>query len=87
VVDNGDNLVPFFVHSLAFQLENAERQKGSPLTYDEVIRIRDNAICVMVSEESLRAMEESRGYRDIDPENCWNEWQALRQRPPAENGQ
>jgi hypothetical protein len=23
-------------------------------------------------------MEEERGYADIDPENCWSEWQTIR---------
>jgi hypothetical protein len=28
--------------------------------------------------EHARKLEETRGYRDVDPENCWTEWQELR---------
>lgn len=59
-------------------LKSKESQKGSPLTEEEVITIRDNAVAMAVTEDTAKTMEESRGYPDIDPENCWEEWQVVR---------
>jgi uncharacterized protein YegJ (DUF2314 family) len=56
----------------------AEDEKGTPLSRDEVLHIRDEAACIMMQLEDARKMDESRGYRDIDPTNCWFEWQKLR---------
>ncbi len=71
-------LRPVFVPSLSAVLIFAEDQKGSPLDLDEVIDIRDNATVIMMSAEDAEQMEKSRGYHDIDPENCWYDWQILR---------
>jgi uncharacterized protein YegJ (DUF2314 family) len=32
----------------------------------------------MMKSGDAHKMEESRGYRDIDPENCWHDWQMAR---------
>lgn len=74
---DSDRLVPVFMPSLTAVLLNSEDKKGEPLTYDEVIRLRDAAPCIMMTSADVRKMDESRG-RDIDPENCWFEWQLLR---------
>jgi uncharacterized protein YegJ (DUF2314 family) len=73
-----ENLVPVFVPALGPLLIRAEDLKGQPLSYDEVIRIRDQAVCIMLTVGEAGKMDESRGYRDIDPENCWFDWQHLR---------
>ena len=70
-------LVPVFMPALGLLLIHAEDQKGEPLSYDEVIRIRDKAPCIMMRAEHARKLAESRGG-DIDPENCWFDWQHLR---------
>jgi len=70
--------VPLFIPALGVLLINQEDQKGSPLSEEEVLAIRDAAAVVMVTKEHLEAMAESRGYTDIDPENCWYDWQMLR---------
>lgn len=62
-----------FIPPLIALLLNKEREKGSPLTEDEVNNIRDNA-AISLDREAALAMAESRGYRDINPENCWEEW-------------
>ena len=72
------DLIPVFVPALGAILIAAEDQKGTPLTADEVISIRDKAACVMMSTSRAERLAESRGYDDIDPENCWYEWQMLR---------
>ena len=67
-----------FVPTLGSLLVRAENLKGAPLTEPEVLGIRDNAICMTVSPEQARAIAESRGYEDLDPEHVWAEWQQLR---------
>lgn len=71
-------LVPIFMPALAPLMIEAEEIKGSPLTEAEVLRIRDEALSVMTPRDVARAVAESRGYEDLDPENCWADWQALR---------
>jgi hypothetical protein len=71
-------LIIYPVPSLVAILLNRERAKGSPLTEEEVIQIRDNCEAIAVPPDVARKMDESRGYCDIDPENCWEEWQQAR---------
>lgn len=59
-------------------LARAEELKGSPLTPEDVKRIRDNSPCMMVPPEVADEMSKSRGYRDVEPENCWADWHRLR---------
>ncbi|MRT26943.1 hypothetical protein GJV14_23545 [Enterobacteriaceae bacterium RIT697] len=66
-----------FVPSLIALLLSKADEKGSPLTELEVLDIRDNATAIYVDAEAPLSMSESRGYRDIDPENCWAEWLAF----------
>jgi uncharacterized protein YegJ (DUF2314 family) len=75
---DNEQLVPVFIPALGPMLIRAEDLKGEPLSQDEVIRIRDKAPCIMMQIDDARKLEESRGYRDIDPENCWFDWQHLR---------
>lgn len=72
-------LVPVFMPSLSALLVNAEGNKGAPLTEQEVLAIRDKSVCVMMPLDQAVKMDESRGYCDINPENCWDEWLMLRQ--------
>jgi len=73
-----EKLVLFFIPSLSSILLNRERGKGSPLTEEEVISIRDQAVVVALRPEAAKEIEEKRGYQDIRAENCWEEWQILR---------
>lgn len=73
-----ESLVPVFIPPLATLLAKAESVKGSRLTESEVLRIRDRAICMMIAPEQAAKMSESRGYRDVEPENCWADWHRLR---------
>ncbi len=77
---NGKKLVQVFNPSLAALLLAAEKDKGSPLTEDEVIAIRNSSTMMMVPEESAAEFEKKRGYKDIDADNCWEEWCKLRER-------
>ena len=73
-----DDLVPVFMPALVVLLVHAEDKKGTPLTKDEVHAIRDSGACIMMETIDARKMDDSRGYRDIDPENCWHDWQIAR---------
>jgi hypothetical protein len=73
-----EKLVLFFIPSLSAVLLNRERKKGSPLTEEEVISIRDQAVVVALRPEIAKGIEEERGYQDISGENCWEEWQIQR---------
>jgi hypothetical protein len=70
--------VPVFMPALVVLLLRAEQSKGEPLTEDEVLAIRDGANCVMMPSAQAKKQEETRGYPDVDPENCWEDWQQMR---------
>jgi hypothetical protein len=74
-----DPLVPVPIPALGALLLNLEKQKRLPLTEIEVIQARDKAVCIMLPVSKKRAMDEKRGYEDIDPENVWPEWQSFRE--------
>lgn len=73
-------LVTIFMPSLAALLRASEKQRGRQLLEKEVYAIRDSATVTMVSREKAEEMERKRGYKDINPENCWAEWQELRKK-------
>lgn len=78
-----DELVPVFIPALVALLIRAEQLKGSPLTEAQVVAIRDNADCMMLPAATKADIEEERGYADIDPERCWEEWLLVRAETPA----
>jgi len=71
-------VIVLFIPSLISLLVSKAEEKGSPLTEEEVLAIRDNATAIVTDAEGILAVTERRGYKDIDPENCWNEWLAFR---------
>lgn len=71
-------LVLTFVPTLINLLTLFEQQKGSELTEEEVLEIRDKAVCMTISSDMLEKLEKSRGYKDLDPKHCWEEWCALK---------
>ena len=73
-----DDLIIYPIPSLVATLLNRENAKGFPLTEEEVIAIRDAAPSVTMTREDAAKVDERRGYLDIDPENCWAEWQRVR---------
>jgi len=78
-MSDSPKLVFHFVPSLVSTLLNREQVKGSPLTEQEVLAIRDTCPVIALREETAKAAEEERGYKDIDPENIWVEWQQSRE--------
>lgn len=73
-----EELVLTPIPALVAILLNKEREKGSPLTENEVLEIRDNAVCMMLPISARDKMEESRGYPDLNPEYVWEQWQEVR---------
>ena len=71
-------LVPVPIPALAVLLVHLEKQKGAPLAEHETLEARDKAICIMLRSSVKAAMDDKRGYQDINPENVWEEWQSLR---------
>ena len=76
--ENDDTNI-YFMPSLVSILLAKEEAKGTPLTEEEVTAIRDSAHCVALTHEQALKVEEERGYYDIDPERCWEEWQEFRE--------
>ena len=75
---SAEALIPVFMPSLVAILLRREQDKGSPLTEDEVIAIRDKSTAVMTPRPVAVKIAEQRGYDDIDPEDCWAQWQEIR---------
>jgi hypothetical protein len=69
-----EKLIPVFMPSLVSVLLRHEQEKGAPLTEEEVFSIRDNATAVLIPESAVIPIVDARGYDDIDPEHCWEQW-------------
>jgi len=78
MTDRQEDLVPLFVPPLATLLADAARKKGDRLTEAEVTKIRDAAVVMMVKPAEVAPLEAQRGFRDVDPEDCWRDWHRLR---------
>jgi acyl carrier protein len=66
------------VPSLAAVLALSEADAGRPLTQSEVLAIRDRSPAIALPLSVIEEMAESRGYSDIAPEHCWEQWQEMR---------
>jgi len=73
-----EDMVIYPMPSLVATLLQAEERKGSPLTEREVLAICDKSPSVVLPRKIAAKVTEGRGYQDIDPENCWVEWQEIR---------
>jgi hypothetical protein len=63
-------------------LAGAERQKGMPLNEQEVLRIRDDAQSITMTESQAdrfyASLDSQCPVPRINPERVWEEWQAIR---------
>jgi hypothetical protein len=75
-----EGLLLVFVPSLVALLTRAEELKGGALTRDEVLRIRDASNVLVTTPPAARAIEERRGYSDLDAAEPWEGWLRLNQR-------
>ena len=73
-----DPLCLVFIPALVTLLYKAEQTKGSPLTEQEALAIRDSATCMALPYSVAAEGEKARGYPDIVAEHCWLEWQSAR---------
>ncbi|WP_234095938.1 hypothetical protein [Citrobacter portucalensis] len=67
-----------FIPALIVVLIDKEQDIGRELTRYEVESIRDGATAIRLPAEAAEGIIRERGYRDIDPENVWREWQAYK---------
>ena len=67
-----------FIPALFLFLAELEKRKGTPLTRAEVEEGRDNAPSLLMSLSDAAELEEKRGYPDLDSDNVWEEWEAIR---------
>jgi acyl carrier protein len=70
--------VLIFIPSLAAILVNHEQKVGTSLTESQVLAIRDRSAVMAVPETVAAEMGKSRGYTDISPEHCWQDWLHLK---------
>lgn len=67
-----------FMPPLVALLTAAEAKKGKPLTQREVEALTKDAVCMTMAHAEARALERSRGYADLDPEDAWGQWRGRR---------
>lgn len=72
------DLVIYPMPSLVATFLNREEALGRPLTEAEVTEIRDSCPSVTVPIDVVDKIDAERGYKDIDPEQCWEQWQVAR---------
>ncbi len=76
-----NDLVPVFTPTLVSILLKKEKDKGAPLTEQEVLDIRDNSTLILLDTNAAKSMAETRGYEDLDPENnTWEQWKKIRKK-------
>ena len=75
---NGDELVVVPIPPLITLLQHQEAEKGFPLTEDEVLTIRDAAVCMTMKRSRAEQLAASRGFADINPARVWEEWVGVR---------
>jgi hypothetical protein len=73
-----EHLSLVFVPSLAALLLQAEKLNGAALTEKQVLAIRDRSTVMVVPHGKARAVQERRGYADVDAADAWNSWLKLR---------
>jgi hypothetical protein len=73
-----DELLAVPVPSFISILSAEEMVTGKPLTEEEVLEITGSAMSIALRESISDALDACRRYRDIDPEDCWAQWQQTR---------
>jgi hypothetical protein len=64
-----------FMPSLLRLFREAEQQGGAPLTLEQARKIRAKATGMLVTKAAAQDIEIRRGFRDLHPDDFWNEWQ------------
>jgi hypothetical protein len=71
-MSDSEPLLIYPIPSLISILVNREEEKGSALTEEEVVEIRNGC------KDVAAKIDAERGYKDIDPVRCWEEWLEVR---------
>jgi len=79
-------MIPMFIPSLLSTLRSREKAKGAPLTESEVLEVRHRAASMMLRLSEAAKLVKSRGYEDLDPDQCWAQWQEMRKELPGPGG-
>jgi hypothetical protein len=78
--------VRVLVQPLFVLLTAREKEKGAPLTQEEVVAVRNSASCKVMSplqaERFNAALHGKLNVPFIDPLYCWEQWQTVRQSLP-----
>jgi hypothetical protein len=74
---NDDVLVPVPIPPLVSMLIRARNDHGRELSEAEVLEVRDNCGCIMMSKSHADQMAEKRGYDDVRPELVWEDWKVV----------
>lgn len=77
-MSDSEPLLIYPIPSLISILVNREEEKGSALTEAEVIEIRNGCKAVAMPRDVAAKIDAERGYKDIDPVRCWEEWLEVR---------
>jgi hypothetical protein len=78
VVLGEEKLFPVFMPSLLRRFREAEQESGSPLTCYQAQEIRNTAVGILLPGPIALRLEERRGFRDLDPDAFWTDWQQTR---------
>jgi hypothetical protein len=74
--------VKVYLNPLAVLLAGAEKQKGQPLTREEVMHVRDTAVFIMMSpdqaEKFYKSLDSQVPIHRMNPDRVWEEWQEIR---------
>lgn len=75
--------VRIYLNPLHSMLHAAEKRKGSPLTEDEVIQVRETTVAIDMTKENAERFYASLDaqvqiYR-MNPDRIWEEWQEIRE--------
>ena len=74
--------VKVFLNPLYVLLYGAEKQKGRPLTHEEVLDVRDKAAFVMMPPEQAqkfyKSLDAQVPIHRMNPDRVWEEWQEIR---------
>jgi hypothetical protein len=77
-LSEGDPLVIVPIPPLVTMLFRLEKDKGSPLTREEVLAARDSAVCMTMLASHRDQLAQRRGYDDVDLDRVWEEWLVVR---------
>lgn len=75
-MQNSDNklLDIVAVPAVILLLVKAEKEKGSPLTKEEVQSINENATSIALPRGLKEVRDKTRGYEDVGFETAWEDW-------------